>query len=88
MVNMFGQWLLDTMDRKGVKQYELAERIGVSPTRISHFVNGNGTPSIPNLVRICDVLDVEDVTEPAKFIYEDDIRRICCYEKYRKKEAL
>lgn len=42
-------------EQTGLKQKELAIRIGVSPVAISHIENGNRTPSLKTARRIVNV---------------------------------
>ena len=49
------------MARSGLTAYELAERVGVSPTTMSLWLNGKAEPSIRNAIKVAEVLgrDVE-----------------------------
>lgn len=42
----------------GLSQAELARRSGFQPSAVSHFEQGRRAPSIQNLERLADVLDV------------------------------
>lgn len=43
---------------KGMTQKELAERVGLSTTRISDFTNGRSEPTLATAGLICKVLDL------------------------------
>jgi len=57
-----GQNIRKYRRRKGLKQRELAELINVSPQHISHIESGAGKLSLPVLVSITDVLEVDPNT--------------------------
>jgi transcriptional regulator with XRE-family HTH domain len=52
------QGLRDCRELRGLSQSELAERTGLKPSAISHFETGQRAPSLANLVRLADALDV------------------------------
>src|SRR5262249_31628321 len=43
---------------RGRSQTELAKRMGVSPSLINHFESGRRVPTIVNLLRLADALEV------------------------------
>ena len=45
--------------RKGLTQLQLAEQVGVGQSAISEIESGDMRPSIPLLVRLADVLDLD-----------------------------
>lgn len=45
--------------RKNLKQYELAEKAGISNTYLSDMENGRTTPSIKTLKKLAKVLGIE-----------------------------
>lgn len=53
----FGIRLRRLMERKRITQSELAERMGVSQTRISGYVRGKNTPSIFMVNKIAKALN-------------------------------
>ena len=60
-LTLFSQRLDDAIKASGMKQIELADKIGVSQQTISSYVRAATTkkqPSLQNLVDIADVLDV------------------------------
>lgn len=54
----FKDILKDERTKRGIKQTELAEKIGVKQKDISRWENGERTPNIENLKKICQALDV------------------------------
>jgi ribosome-binding protein aMBF1 (putative translation factor) len=52
----FGLRLQYFLDRKGISQKELAERVGASSAQISHYVRGRYTPQFTMLDRIARAL--------------------------------
>jgi transcriptional regulator with XRE-family HTH domain len=76
MQSNFGKWLKKRLREESMSQSALADRLEVSPACITQYVNGLTCPGVAMLVRICDQLDVEDVTEPARCIYFDEARRM------------
>ena len=46
--------------RRGLRQYQVAERIGVHPARLSEIEAGRRTPTPQVLNRLLDALDVKD----------------------------
>lgn len=71
----FGFWLKKNLKKKGMLQKDLADELGISDVRITQIVTGNGAPSIPTLVAICDLLEVTDFEEPLRAICIDDLQR-------------
>jgi predicted transcriptional regulator len=52
------EYLLHTvLQRKGVSQKELAERLGVSQSRVSQMLSGDSNPTVRTLARIAHVLE-------------------------------
>ena len=45
-------------EQEGLTQVELAAKTGLHPSAISHFESGHRTPSLKNLVKLADALDV------------------------------
>ena len=60
MLNYYeiGQQIRKVPKAHSLSQEELAERIGISTTRMSHIETGNTKLSLPVLVSIADVLEV------------------------------
>ena len=51
--------LIDALEQRTITQAELAEKIGVSQSMISHYVSGRKLPALDTLSRICTVLDLD-----------------------------
>lgn len=49
--------LLDLLREKGVTQEQLAERLGVSKSRVSQLFGAGANPTLKSLARIFDALD-------------------------------
>lgn len=54
--NEFGIRMRKRMQIKGINQFELADRSGISQGTISNYANGTRTPNIYNAIKIADVL--------------------------------
>lgn len=54
--------------KAGLKQYELANLVGVTQSKICEYENGNKSPSVHRLPKIADALGVEinDLFIPAE----------------------
>jgi len=71
-INVLGLKIYKQRLKKGLSQVELARRIGVSHSMISHYEKGDKSPQIITLEKIAAVLDVDfnylfynnDMTEP------------------------
>ena len=57
---MFKDKLKELRTKKGISQYELAEKLFVSRSAIAKWENGNGIPSAVNLEAICEYFGVEE----------------------------
>ena len=55
---MIGDRLKLALVKRGMDQYELADMIYVSPSTISHYVNGQRGKKYASLVDICKALNV------------------------------
>jgi HTH-type transcriptional regulator/antitoxin HigA len=47
------------MHEQGLSQKELAEKLGVSPSRVSEYLNGKTHPTLPVARRIHEVLHID-----------------------------
>ena len=47
------------LEEKNMTQKQLAEEIGVSPSRISDYVNGRAEPTLKIASSLCTVLDIQ-----------------------------
>jgi transcriptional regulator with XRE-family HTH domain len=52
------QGLRECRELRGYSQTDLAARTGLKPSAVSHFETGNRVPSLGNLIRLADALDV------------------------------
>ncbi len=51
--------LKEILEERGVKQYDLAQKLGVSKVSLSNWSTGKSQPSLGTIVRICQILDVK-----------------------------
>ena len=58
MSNEIGSRIKETRLKLGLKQKELAEKIGVSESRISQYENGSQNPRINTLIKLSEALGV------------------------------
>jgi len=52
------QMLEVTMEELGLSQKEVAKRVGISPSRISDYVNGRAEPTLKVAARLCKELHI------------------------------
>lgn len=57
-VGRFPETLRAVRESRGLTQAELAQRSGFQPSAVSHFEQGRRTPTIQNIERLADTLDV------------------------------
>lgn len=57
-MSKFGERLRNELNRKGLKQVDFAERIGLSKVAINRYVMGKREPPYDTLIRIANSLDV------------------------------
>lgn len=57
-MDTFSTRLREARTEKGLTQKELAERIGVTKGRVTHYETNKGHPNTPVLLEICRVLNV------------------------------
>jgi transcriptional regulator with XRE-family HTH domain len=55
---LFGKQLARLRRAKGLKQHELAERIGSGPQYVSHIETGRNKPGFDNIFELAEELDV------------------------------
>lgn len=55
----FGELMKIKMEKKNIKQDELAKAIGVTRSAVNAYCNNYGEPDIATLFRICDVLKID-----------------------------
>lgn len=51
--------LIEALKQSNIKQEDLAKKIGVSQSMISHYVSGRKMPALDTLSRLCTVLDLD-----------------------------
>ena len=68
--------LNELMRIKGIKAVDLAEKVGVSKSAVSHWLAGDNSPNIEILAKICQIYDVklsELLNEKIEATYADKI---------------
>lgn len=55
---IIGFRIMQKRKKLGILQKELAEAIGLTDNQISNIENGGSFPSMNNLLKICDALDI------------------------------
>lgn len=66
--------LNELMKIKGIKAVDLAEKVGVSKSAVSHWLAGDNSPNIEILAKICQIYDVklsEMLNEKIEATYAD-----------------
>ena len=51
--------LAEALKQRTITQEELAKRIGVNQSMISHYMTGRSMPALDTLSRICAALDLD-----------------------------
>lgn len=51
--------LAEALKQRTMTQEELASKIGVNQSMISHYITGRRMPALDTLSRLCTVLDVD-----------------------------
>ena len=51
--------LAEALKQRNMTQEELAKRIGVNQSMISHYITGRSMPALDTLSRICTELDLD-----------------------------
>ncbi|MDO5322034.1 MAG: helix-turn-helix transcriptional regulator [Bacteroidia bacterium] len=54
-----GELIADGLVEKSMTQKDLAERLGVSPSRVSDFVSGKSEPSLKQARILCQTLGIQ-----------------------------
>lgn len=80
----FGKKLQEKMDRKGIKQTELAKAVGIPKTTLSSMLSRDNTKvDIDVFLRICKMLDCmpEEFSEEIKANVDENIKPLTTDEK-------
>lgn len=54
-----GQIIANAMEDAGMNGKQLAERIGVSPSRVSDYINDRAEPTLKTCRHLCSVLNIK-----------------------------
>lgn len=57
-MNVFSERLKELLDKRGLSQRELADKIGTTEVSVSRYVKGDRTPKGPIITKIAQVLNV------------------------------
>lgn len=60
-VPTIGAIIADAMEDANMTGKELAQKLGISPSRVSDFVNDKAEPSLKVMCRMCSILDIKPV---------------------------
>ena len=83
----FAQRLKELLDKRGMTQRALAEKLNTTEVTVSRYVSGNRTPNIETTVEIADILNVSindlvGIAPPAKERPSPDVAVLTsCYSK-------
>ena len=58
-INQIRNNLMEALRNQPYTQAELAKKIGVTQSTISHYVSGKKMPALDTLSRLCDVLHLD-----------------------------
>ena len=58
-VGQIQQRLAEAIKQSGMKQHEIADRVGISRIQISCYLHGTKMPALDTLANLCKVLDVD-----------------------------
>lgn len=58
-INEIQKALTEALRQRTITQAELAEKIGVTQSMISHYISGRKLPALDTLSRLCSVLDLD-----------------------------
>lgn len=51
--------LVENIKNGGITQSELARRLGVSPSTVSHYIIGDKMPALDTFANLCAILDID-----------------------------
>lgn len=54
-----GQIIADAMSEAGMTGKQLAERLGVSPSRVSDYINDRAEPTLKTCRQLCTILNIK-----------------------------
>ncbi|MCI8420790.1 MAG: helix-turn-helix transcriptional regulator [Clostridia bacterium] len=57
--NKIHQKLAEAIKNSGISQSELARRLNLSQSNISHYIKGDKMPSLETFANLCAVLDLD-----------------------------
>lgn len=68
--------LISAMEKEGVNQVQLADKLGISKGTVNNWARGNNSPDIDIVPKICKVLNISvlDLYSPTKFEHPESIK--------------
>lgn len=51
--------LKQAIKQSGMKQHEIANKLGITQPTVSEYVNGKSYPALDTLANLCEILDVD-----------------------------
>jgi len=60
MSQTFSSRVRETREKRGMNQSALANLLGITPTAVWNWEQGNSTPRPPMMVKLCQVLGVDE----------------------------
>ena len=67
-MNVFSERLKELLDKRGMSQRELADKIGTTEVSVSRYIKGERTPKGPVITKIAQVLNVS-----TDYLLRDDV---------------
>ncbi len=72
-----GQIISDAMSEAGMTGKQLAERLGVSPSRVSDYINDRAEPTLKTCRQLCSILNIrpyEILEEHPVMVAEEEVQ--------------
>lgn len=73
--NRLGAWLFNRRRERGLTQQQVATKVGVHQTRVSHWERGSRVPNPEQLDALANIFDVEVQTLVAEFFVDNEVER-------------
>ena len=53
------QKIAEAIKHSGISQSEVARKLRISPSTVSHYMHGNKMPALDTLANLCKILDLD-----------------------------